>query len=366
MHSSLWLLAASSIIAGAGAAPFSDSHLHLHPRSRPHKAHGRISAHVDLPPTMPRLLVARDGVRPLLSSSRRKGAKPIGSPLPFVDLSIPYLTTPKHVVLRRRRSGDDEKDTGDGRAHSMASYDPYADDEQGSSDDAGEYDDAPSSPRRAGNNFAADDDEPTLRNSDDISPAADDERASAHSFRKSDAASDGGSNEGDGEDEDAAPTRSSSGGDEEDAPVSRKPSKSKSSASDDGGDDAAPLDDGDARGLKSHKPASTATDDGPAASPALSSSRLPRPHSYAKAGTSADCTALQTIFADMGGASWTRTDGWTDDSADCCLAYGVGCASGRVRTLDLARNGLVGNLSTAVFDLDALTRLCVVGSVDLR
>ena len=71
----------------------------------------------------------------------------------------------------------------------------------------------------------------------------------------------------------------------------------------------------------------------------------------------ADREALELIFETAGGSGWTQSDGWL---ATPVLEewHGVTADSlGRVETLDLTRNGLEGELSPAIGNLDRMTQL---------
>ncbi|MBV6646982.1 MAG: leucine-rich repeat domain-containing protein, partial [Cyclobacteriaceae bacterium] len=69
-----------------------------------------------------------------------------------------------------------------------------------------------------------------------------------------------------------------------------------------------------------------------------------------------DSLALVAIYNDMGGSAWLDNTGWlTDPVANW---YGVSLdVDGRVDNLSLSNNNLIGDLSTAVGDLDSLTFL---------
>lgn len=89
--------------------------------------------------------------------------------------------------------------------------------------------------------------------------------------------------------------------------------------------------------------------------------------SHAKATSAAkqrtDCDVLAALYSALAGVEWVSKTGWDgakSNSTGCCTAYGVGCnEAGRVRTLDLAGNGLRGPLDDEVFELQYLQRLCV-------
>ena len=100
----------------------------------------------------------------------------------------------------------------------------------------------------------------------------------------------------------------------------------------------------------SWSPALTSTRSSPA-STSTSSSR--------SQSATGDCALLAQLYHDLNGPQWTISYGWPNASAtSCCNAYGVSCNSqSRIMALDLARNGLSGNLSTAVFGLTQLNKL---------
>ncbi len=71
----------------------------------------------------------------------------------------------------------------------------------------------------------------------------------------------------------------------------------------------------------------------------------------------ADREALELLFESAGGSGWTGSDGWLATQA-LEEWHGVTADSlGRVETLDLTRNGLEGELSPAIGNLDRMTRL---------
>ena len=74
---------------------------------------------------------------------------------------------------------------------------------------------------------------------------------------------------------------------------------------------------------------------------------------------------LAALYDALGGSDWTRADGWLGDGV---LAewYGVGTDSlGRVTTLDLSGNGLVGRIPAPLVELTHLTSLSVDGNAGL-
>ncbi len=83
-----------------------------------------------------------------------------------------------------------------------------------------------------------------------------------------------------------------------------------------------------------------------------------------------ECGALQAIYDEMGGASWTDNTGWNNRS-NPCTSFGVECKDGRVVALDLPDNGLTGSVPTEIVDLTELVRLhladnAIVGSVPVQ
>ena len=96
-------------------------------------------------------------------------------------------------------------------------------------------------------------------------------------------------------------------------------------------------------GPDDYTPHNTGSDDSP------SSSSLAR----------SDCSHLMQFYDAMSGSSWSKSEGWADDSdTACCGWFGVTCNKAhRVVALDLDSNGLSGTLSSAVFQLEMLLRL---------
>ena len=64
----------------------------------------------------------------------------------------------------------------------------------------------------------------------------------------------------------------------------------------------------------------------------------------ATATAATDRDALAALYHALGGDGWTRKDGWLTD-APLSKWYGVRVRDGRVRVLELSRNGLRGNLA---------------------
>ena len=76
----------------------------------------------------------------------------------------------------------------------------------------------------------------------------------------------------------------------------------------------------------------------------------------------ADVAALTSLFETAGGADWTESDGWLDGFV-LKEWHGVTADSlGRVVTLDLADNGLIGQLSAAMGSLTEMRVLRVGGN----
>lgn len=70
----------------------------------------------------------------------------------------------------------------------------------------------------------------------------------------------------------------------------------------------------------------------------------------------AECTALETLYANTTGAQWKEKTGWTITTTPCSW-YGVTCQAGHVTGLDLSDNNLVGTLPTQLGDLPQLQTL---------
>ncbi|WP_419165817.1 leucine-rich repeat domain-containing protein [Candidatus Palauibacter sp.] len=75
-----------------------------------------------------------------------------------------------------------------------------------------------------------------------------------------------------------------------------------------------------------------------------------------------DATVLEQLYYDTGGADWAMSDGWLGGQP-LSAWYGVETDSiGRVRRLDLSRNGLTGQLPSPLSQLAALTELRIAGN----
>ncbi|MCQ2135405.1 MAG: M64 family metallo-endopeptidase [Bacteroidales bacterium] len=73
-------------------------------------------------------------------------------------------------------------------------------------------------------------------------------------------------------------------------------------------------------------------------------------------------TALEAIYKDCGGVSWTKSDNWCTDKP-VSTWYGVGVdASGHITSLDLCNNNLSGALPDRVTDLVYLKELYLYGN----
>ncbi|MDX5407721.1 MAG: S8 family serine peptidase [Chromatiaceae bacterium] len=72
----------------------------------------------------------------------------------------------------------------------------------------------------------------------------------------------------------------------------------------------------------------------------------------------AECEALVQLYYETGGQSWSNSTNWLQNNTPCNW-FGVACSSGRVASLNLSDNGLVGQLPTKVNQLSALTELDV-------
>ena len=75
-----------------------------------------------------------------------------------------------------------------------------------------------------------------------------------------------------------------------------------------------------------------------------------------------DAMVLEQLYHDIGGADWARSDGWLGGQP-LSAWYSVETDSiGRVRRLDLSRNGLTGQLPSPLSELAALTELRIAGN----
>lgn len=73
-----------------------------------------------------------------------------------------------------------------------------------------------------------------------------------------------------------------------------------------------------------------------------------------------DCAGLEALYNAMGGATWENTENGTFPwmiGSTACAWYGITCTNGRVTGIELPSNNLVGELPTALFNLNALTTL---------
>ena len=78
-----------------------------------------------------------------------------------------------------------------------------------------------------------------------------------------------------------------------------------------------------------------------------------------------DRATLASLHNAMGGTDWTRSDGWLGDGP-LGEWYGVGADSlGRVATLDLSDNGLVGRIPALLAELAGITSLRLDGNAGL-
>ena len=83
---------------------------------------------------------------------------------------------------------------------------------------------------------------------------------------------------------------------------------------------------------------------------------------YVSFCNAADVAALESLYADGGGADWIESSGWLGEGV-IGEWYGVSADSlGRVTELDLAHNGLTGTLPANLGDLTQLTRLRIGGN----
>lgn len=72
----------------------------------------------------------------------------------------------------------------------------------------------------------------------------------------------------------------------------------------------------------------------------------------------AECAALVQLYYDTGGQSWRTNTNWLQNNTPCSW-FGVACSSGRVASLNLSDNGLVGQLPANFNQLSALAELDV-------
>ena len=78
-------------------------------------------------------------------------------------------------------------------------------------------------------------------------------------------------------------------------------------------------------------------------------------------GPDLDLDLLTVMFVDLGGPDWTNSDGWMIDP-DVCKWYGITCSlsgesQGRVTSISLGSNNLVGTVRSEIFELPYLTAL---------
>eukprot|EP00531_Pseudo-nitzschia_arenysensis_P009045 CAMPEP_0116149816 /NCGR_PEP_ID=MMETSP0329-20121206/19183_1 /TAXON_ID=697910 /ORGANISM="Pseudo-nitzschia arenysensis, Strain B593" /LENGTH=2572 /DNA_ID=CAMNT_0003646223 /DNA_START=244 /DNA_END=7959 /DNA_ORIENTATION=+ len=78
---------------------------------------------------------------------------------------------------------------------------------------------------------------------------------------------------------------------------------------------------------------------------------------------SSELSILQNIFDSTGGHEWTNSDGWETSTDYCNGFYGVECdGAGRVSSLNLSSNNLLGSMPQTVFDLVSLRSLILSGN----
>lgn len=75
-----------------------------------------------------------------------------------------------------------------------------------------------------------------------------------------------------------------------------------------------------------------------------------------------ECTALQTLYNETGGAGWQDNAGWLQNSWPCSW-HGVSCSGDHVTAINLPQNDLSGSIPT---DLSALTHLQKLNLVENR
>jgi len=66
-----------------------------------------------------------------------------------------------------------------------------------------------------------------------------------------------------------------------------------------------------------------------------------------------ECTALSSIFTQLGGSNWTNKSGWGQTTTPCSW-YGVTCSGGHVTQISLSNNNLTGSLPTDINNLSYL------------
>lgn len=79
-----------------------------------------------------------------------------------------------------------------------------------------------------------------------------------------------------------------------------------------------------------------------------------------------DYEGLVAFYNSTGGENWSNNSGWVDGvlNVDCsvCDWYGVGCTNGRVTSLLLENNNLIGQLSNSIASLELLNLLNLSGN----
>ena len=84
-------------------------------------------------------------------------------------------------------------------------------------------------------------------------------------------------------------------------------------------------------------------------------------------GKRVDRAALRALYEESGGPGWREKDNWLDENNLFSTWYGVlANDGGRVTELDLAGNGLTGELTNALTALSGLERLDLSGNAGLR
>ncbi len=66
-----------------------------------------------------------------------------------------------------------------------------------------------------------------------------------------------------------------------------------------------------------------------------------------------ECEALEALYNATNGPAWTNDSGWLS-AIDPCTWAGISCTAGRVTTINLGSNNLVGSLPTQIGDLTGL------------
>ncbi|MEM7536680.1 MAG: hypothetical protein AAF639_31145, partial [Chloroflexota bacterium] len=76
----------------------------------------------------------------------------------------------------------------------------------------------------------------------------------------------------------------------------------------------------------------------------------------------AECRVLETLYNSANGPNWTNNTGWLQTNTPCSW-YGVTCADGRVKRLDLSHNQLNGHIPSEISNLSSLKILRLIDSI---